>query len=236
MRISHQQILSLLLSAVALTIISCTQPAPASGFLEKPARMSKSETAPYQLSWKKPDTDFTKYHKIKIAPVSTEHTRMRGIALENWHKPSNKIYLSEINTNAKSLEDTFAKAFESVYPNRWSADPSHPSLNLELHLVEIAPSQPLLQTAGFFVTGGGFLNQPSVAIEGRFRDSHTNEVIATFADRRKGDIALLDLSKLQSYQMHRKVMAQWARQTVIWISIADGQKVPRPNKLKLITW
>ena len=58
----------------------------------------------------------------------------------------------------------------------------------------------------------------------------------TFADRSTGDIALLDISKLQSYALHKKVMKQWARETVISISISEGQKVPQSSPLKLITW
>lgn len=227
---------TLAIIAAALATLSCTQTAPPSGFLEKSSQMTQSSTAPYQLSWKKQGLDFRNYRQIEIAPISTEHTRIRGIAMADWRKPSNKLQFSEISANAKSLKEAYIKAFKTVSPDRWSIGSSGHALKLELHLAEIAPSRPLLETAGFFVTGGGLLNQPSIAIEGRFRDPVTDEVIATFADRRKGEIALLDLSKLKSYQMHRKVMAQWARQTVLWISLAKGQKVPRPNKLKLITW
>lgn len=228
-------LIPVLFSSFALT--SCTRPAPPSGFLEKPTRMAKSKTSPFQRSWKDPKADFTKFRKIEIAPVSTEHTRIRGIAIAKWKSAGgNKMLASEVSTTAISLRESYQKAFSSVYPNRWQVGPSPSALKLELHLVEIAPSQPLLETAGFFFRGGGLMNQPSIAIEGRFRDPRTGKIIKTFADRSTGEIALVDLSKLQSYALHKKIMRQWARNSVISVSIADGQKVPQPSPLKLITW
>lgn len=161
---------------------------------------------------------------------------MRGVALEGWDKPAGKLAQKELIQNALSLRNAYLNSFKTFHPKRWTVGASKSALKLELHLVEIAPSQPLLQAGGFLFTGGGLMNQPSIAIEGRLRDPSNGEIIATFADRRKGDIALVDLSKLQTYKMHRNVMDRWARQTVVWLSIADGIKVPRPSRLKLITW
>ncbi|MGC6427093.1 MAG: DUF3313 family protein [Akkermansiaceae bacterium] len=217
--------------------LSCTQPAAPSGFLEQARRMQKSETSPFQRSWKDPKADFTQFQRIEVSPVSTEHTRIRGIAIEKWKSPEgNKMLESEVDTNARSLRQAYQEAFRTVYQDRWQLAASPNALKLELHLVEIAPSQPLLETAGFFLRGGGLINRPSIAIEGRFRDPHTGKVIMTFADRSTGDIALVDFSKFQSYSLHRKIMQKWAHDTVVAVSIADGEKVPQPSRLKLITW
>lgn len=161
---------------------------------------------------------------------------MRGVALEGWDKPAGKLAQKEVQQNANSLRKAYLESFKTVYPERWTVGASKSALKLELHLVEIAPSQPLLEAGGFLFRGGGLMNQPSIAIEGRLRAPSSGEIIATFADRRKGDFALVDISKLQTYKMHRNMMDRWARQTVIWLSIVDGTKVPRPLPIKLITW
>lgn len=220
-----------------LTLPSCTQPAPPSGFLDQPARMAKSETSPFQRSWKEPLVDFTIFREINIASVSTKDTRIRGSKLAKWQSADgNKMLESEVAFNAQALRNAYLHSFKTLYPNRWKIVPSPNTLQLELHLVEIVPSQPLVETAGFFIRGARLMNRPSIAIEGRFRDPRSGKIIMTFADRSTGDIAFLDLSKLQSYALHQKVMRQWARETVMAVTIAKGTQVPQPSPLKFITW
>jgi len=211
-----------------LTLPSCTQPAPPSGFLDQPARMAKSETSPFQRST---------FREINIASVSTKDTRIRGSKLAKWQSADgNKMLESEVASNAQALRNAYLHSFKTLYPNRWKIVPSPNTLQLELHLVEIVPSQPLVETAGFFIRGARLMNRPSIAIEGRFRDPRSGKIIMTFADRSTGDIAFLDLSKLQSYALHQKVMRQWARETVMAVTIAKGTQVPQPSPLKFITW
>ncbi|MDB4508045.1 hypothetical protein N9051_00530, partial [Akkermansiaceae bacterium] len=116
---------------------------------------------------------------------------MRGVALVGWDKPAGKLAQKEVLQNANSLRKAYLESFKTVYPERWTVGASKSALKLELHLVEIAPSQPLLEAGGFLFRGGGLMNQPSIAIEGRLRAPSSGEIIATFADRRKGDFALV---------------------------------------------
>ena len=82
---------------------------------------------------------------------------------------------------------------------------SHPhninnrALRLEIALIEIDPSTPVLHAAGWAVPGGGtaagVVNQRRAAFEGRLRDLQTGEVVATFADRNMADIGPIDLTR-----------------------------------------
>jgi hypothetical protein len=51
----------------------------------------------------------------------------------------------------------------------------------------------------------------SVAIEGVIRDSMTKEVVATFTDREKQDVALFNTKDFSSYGNVEDIVDEWAR-------------------------
>ncbi|MGJ8698298.1 MAG: DUF3313 family protein [Verrucomicrobiaceae bacterium] len=231
----------LALCALATALLhSCSSSAKPSGFIENSDQMTGNGEVPFHRSWKSPKADFSKYSHVIIAPVATDRTKAREIALEKWTSVETDLLKQEVAENATSLKNAYINAFQKSSDKQWQVNQSppkgKPALLIELNLAEIAPSQPVIQAAGMYLTGGVLMNRPSIAIEGQIRDSRTKEVLATFADRRRGDLAVLNLSKLSSYKMHRNMMKRWANETVDWVELSEGQSVAKTIPLKLITW
>ena len=128
----------------------------------------------------------------------------------------------------------------------FKADPKHrfqvidspaqhkqPALRLELALIEIDPSMPVLHAlswAGPIGTGtaAGMVNQRRAAFEGRLRDLQTGEIVATFADRDMQDAGPLDLTRLTWYGPAKGIMDQWAKQFVQIANRKPGEVITDP--------
>ena len=101
-----------------------------------------------------------------------------------------------------------------------AAQRRQPTLRLELALVEIDPSEPVLHALGWLEPGGGtaagIINQRRAAFEARLRDMQTAEVIATFADRDMQDVGPLDLTRLTWYGPAKDIMDRWRISSCRW--------------------
>jgi hypothetical protein len=108
----------------------------------------------------------------------------------------------------------------------------HPALRLEIALIEIDPSTPVLHAAGWAVPGGssaaGVVNQRRAAFEGRLRDLQTGEIVATFADRNMADIGPIDLTRMTWYGPAKGIMDQWAKQFVQIANRKPGEVITDP--------
>ncbi|MGZ8918589.1 MAG: DUF3313 family protein [Methylobacter sp.] len=107
------------------------------------------------------------------------------------------------------------------------------ALRLELALIEIDPSQPVLHALSWAGppgtgTAAGMINQRKAAFEGRLRDLQTGAVVATFADRDMADTGPLDLTRLTWYGPAKGIMDQWAKQFVQIANRKPGETVTDP--------
>ena len=107
-----------------------------------------------------------------------------------------------------------------------------PYIRLELALVEIDPSEPVLHALGWMEPGGGtaagIINQRRAAFEARLRDMQTAEVIATFADRDMQDVGPLDVTRLTWYGPAKGIMDRWAHLFVQVANRKPGEMVTDP--------
>jgi hypothetical protein len=113
-----------------------------------------------------------------------------------------------------------------------------PALRMELALIEIDPSAPVLHAlswAGPPGTGNaaGMVNQRKAAFEGRLRDLQTGEIVATFADRDMADAGPLDLTRLTWYGPAKGIMDQWAKQFVQIANRKPGEAITDPTAFTL---
>lgn len=120
-----------------------------------------------------------------------------------------------------------------------SGQPVGPAVRLELALIEIDPSQPVLHALSWAGppgtgTAAGMINQRRAAFEGRLRDLQTREIIATFADRDMADAGPLDLTRLTWYGPAKGILDRWAEQFVQIANRDPGEAVndPVPFTLK----
>ena len=206
------------LVGVTFALASCTFSAKPTGFLKEPPRMAKDESTSYQRSWTNPSAGLSKYRKVYLAPVALHEARLRNMAWNSRNLTGRQK--TDLQMMSQLLRCEFATAF-SESPNGWRVldQPSKESgaIGIELNVVEVATSRPLIELIGTFIPGGGILNRPSMAIEGRVIEMKSGRVLAKFADREKPPTSPLSISQFQYYKVHRNLMRDWAGQTVKWI-------------------
>jgi hypothetical protein len=200
------------------------EPAPNAGFIEHPEQQTKRADLPFQKVWIKPGSDMNAYRELIVAPVNTQYMLkmdwLHGMSSANWIGNVQK----DIEELALYFHDQVVKDFNEDPNQRFQIIKSpeqhrQPALSLELALIEIDPSQPVLHALSWAGppgtgTAAGVINQRKAAFEGRLRDMQTGEVVATFADRDMADAGPLDLTRLTWYGSAKGIMDQWAKQFV----------------------
>ena len=198
-------------------------PAPDAGFIKDPERQSKPTDLPFHKVWIKPEFAMSGYRELYVAPVNTEYM----LEMDWLHKSSSANWFGGVKKDIEKL----AVYFHDRVVKEFKEDPNHhfqiiekpassgqPALSMELALIEINPSQPVLHAAGWAVPGGtvaaGAVNQRRAAFEGRIRDLQTGEVVATFADREMQDVGPIDMTRMSWYGPAKTIMDRWAIQFV----------------------
>jgi hypothetical protein len=214
------------------------KPAPDAGFIQQPDRQVKRADLPFQKVWIKPGFDKSGYRELVVAPVNTQYM----LKMDWLHDMSSASWISDVKKDI----DELARYFHNQVVKDFEDDPKHrfqvinspaqhkqPALRLELALIEIDPSMPVLHAlswAGPIGTGtaAGIVNQRRAAFEGRLRDLQTGEIVATFADRDMQDAGPLDLTRLTWYGPAKGIMDEWARQFVQIANRKPGEMVTDP--------
>jgi hypothetical protein len=214
------------------------QPAPDAGFIEDPERQTKRADLPFQKVWVEPGLDFKRYRELVVAPVNTQHM----LQMDWMHKMSSANWIGNVKADIQEL----AQYFHDQVVKDFQEDPQHrfevvdeagrqgpPALRMELALIEIDPSQPVLHALSWAGppgtgTAAGAVNQRRAAFEGRLRDLQTGKVVATFADRDMQDAGPLDLTRLTWYGPAKGIMERWAHQFVQVANRKPGEAVTDP--------
>ena len=218
------------------------EPAPNAGFIEQPDRQVKRADLPFHKVWVKPGFDANNYKELVVAPVNTQY-----ILKMDWlHDMSSANWLGDVKKDIEELaqyfHDQVVKDFEEDPDHRFQIINSptqhkQPALRLELALIEIDPSTPVLHALGWLQLGGGttagLINQRRAAFEGRLRDLQTGKVVATFADRDMQDAGPLDLTRLTWYGPAKSIMDQWANQFVQIANRKPGEMITDPTPFTL---
>jgi hypothetical protein len=229
-------------TTVALTLLlTCvlsgcrSGPAPDSGFLEDPERMTENERFPFQRVWYDPDAAWDGYTELIVAPVHTEHL----MAMPWWKEVS---FPGDRREGARELglylQSRVFDAFEADPEKRFTpvafaaVEPGPHTLLLEMALVELHPTRPVLKVLG----GPTDLGAGSVAIEGRFRDATTDRIIAMFADRELAKRSFINVADLTWYTHAREIADEWANQLVGVANAGPDDRVERSSRFKLRPW
>ena len=199
------------------------EPAPNAGFIQQPDQQVKRADLPFQKVWIKPSFDKSNYQELVVAPVNTQYM----LKMDWLHDMSSASWFGDVKKDIDELavyfHDQIVKDFEDDPNHRFQvidspAQHKQPALRLEIALIEIDPSTPVLHAAGWAVIGGGtaagVVNQRRAAFEGRLRDLQTGKVVATFADRNMQDVGPIDLTRLTWYGPAKGIMDMWAKQFV----------------------
>jgi hypothetical protein len=213
------------------------EPARDAGFIEKPGQQTRRADLPFQKVWIKPGFEKSAYRILVVAPVNTQYMMemdwLQRAGTTNWAGDVKK----DIRELAKYFHDQVVKNFKEDPKHRFQVTENpgpyqQPALRMELALIEIAPSEPVLHALGWMVPGGGtaagVVNKRTAAFEGRLRDIQTGEVVATFADRDMQDMSPTDLTRLTWYGPAKGIMERWAEQFVQIANRKPGEAVTDP--------
>ena len=213
-------------------------PAPAAGFIEQPDRQINPVDLPFHRVWIKPGFDMNKYKQLVVAPVNTQYMQQMS-----WlHRLSSANWLRTVERDIAELalyfHDQVVKDFQTDPNHRFQvieypAIPNQPALRLELALIEINPSKPVLHAISWAAPIGtsaaaGVINQRRAAFEGRLRDLQTGEVVATFADRDMQDVGPIDLTRLTWYGPAKGIIDRWSMQFVQIANRKPGEVITDP--------
>lgn len=219
---------------------AAVKPAPDAGFIANPERQIDRANLPFQKSWIKPGFSLADYAEVEVSPVNTQYMQKM-----DWlHHLSSASWAGDVKADIASLAVYFRQTVEKEF----RLDPNHrfhvldipqqhqagqKLLRLELALIEIDPSTPVLNALGMVAPYGagiavGAVNQRRAAFEGRLRDVQTHEVVATFADRDMQDAGPLDVTRLTWYGPAKGIMDRWAQQFVEIANRKPGEAVRDP--------
>lgn len=234
----------LLLIAVA----GCqTAPAPDSGFNRGTNKMVENRARfPFQRVWVKPGIDRSVYDGIYIPRVNTDYL------LQNtgWKaaNPGNATLDEEAEKLAFYTRDAFLKAF-GEWPGTTLAVRSQPTpgtVAIELAIVELVPAKAVLGAIGLVAPVAGqtavgvgskvVAGRPSVAIEGRVRDSVSGELLMMFADREERQVRIIDLKAVSWWGHARPIIDDWARQCAELANTPPTHQVDDRAKFTLKPW
>lgn len=217
-------------------------PAPDAGFVEHPEWQSQHADLPFQKVWIRPGFDMNAYRELIVAPVNTQYM----MEMDWLHEMSSANWFGGVKKDIQEL----ALYFHDQVVKDFTEDPNHrfqviespeqhrqPALRMELALIEVDPSTPVLHAAGWAVMGGstaaGVVNKRRAAFEGRLRDLQTGEVVATFADRDMQDVGPIDLTRMTWYGPAKGIMDRWAKQFVQIANKKPGEMVTDPTPFTL---
>jgi uncharacterized protein DUF3313 len=225
------------------------EPAPDSGFLSDADRMKENrERAPFNRMWRDPDLDVSKYDSIYVAPVNTDYV------LENseWAKMSVRQFTiqDDLKRIAAEFRQTVVDKFTGSKKNRFAIvdTPGEHTLILELAITELVPGKAFLGMVGVASwaappligvpvgAAASFADDGWMAIEGRVRDSATQNVEAMFADREKGKTRVIDLEAATWYGHAHESMNDWAEQFVLLANTPKDFQVEDSAAFTLLPW
>jgi len=235
-------------SLLVLGIACRAEPAPDSGFIENPEQMKADDNMPFNAVWFSPDLKWGKYNKIVIAPVDTTHLEK----MDWWDKASLADAVEspeeEVVVLAKymkeQLTDDFKndpkKHFTVIEPSSSETPGGTPSnidgqtLILETALVEVVPTKVWLNAISYIVVGA--IDLGTAAMEGRFRDGATGEVIGKFKDREHGQMSLVSVADLQWYSHAHHIIDHWSEQLVEITDSHPGEIIEANYTVTLRPW
>lgn len=259
-RTTNRTILATLTVVSLLVLASCSSirsgsnelkakmvdPIPDTGFIKHSGGQKvKRADMPFQKVWIAPDFEKNDYKELIVAPVNTQYM----LEMDWLHKASSANWVSDVKKDirelAKYFHDQVVKEFKEDVKHRFQVigypiQVGQPVLRLELALIQIDPSTPVLHALTWASpvpgagTAMGVANKRTVAFEGRLRDLKTGKIVATFADHDIADIGPLDLTRLTWYGPAKGVMDQWAEQFVKIANKKPGEVVTDPTAYTLM--
>ena len=213
------------LHAVGCSFLKASE-APDFGFVPMPELMSKQpDHRPFHKAWVagQPLASIRQIRsQIFIAPVNTEILEKRYAAIIQ-NDEARQIQIDEAQELAKYFANRCKLTLKSYtqHPLLLVDKTTENALSLELALVELIPTNPIVNlvgsAAGYLVPGGGLIKiagKGSIAMEGMIADSFSGEYLERFKDREEDKASAFSLKDFQRYAHLRVAIDDWCSQLV----------------------
>lgn len=184
------------------------------------------------------------YSNVYFAPVSTGRLSQQG-----WWAAQSSIKQSQLQADARKLarhmNQSLVMAARNDPGRRLTVvgQPGADTLIVEMAISELVPAKAYWNaaatTAGFVIPGAGLLGAAgsgSIAIEGRLRDGNTGRVIATFKDRMKDKMAMVNIDSYTWYGGSEKNLDELAAKTARVLNAKRGEVVTQSSPITLIAY
>ena len=227
------------LCAVQSFFAGCkASPAPDAGFIENYEFVRHDPRKPFDAIWFNEGIDLRKYHKILVRPVDISHL----LEMSWWQKLEISQAFDAINAKAESevlakyMEEQIKAAFASHNSQRYQIvdQQDADTIIVEIALVEVVPTKVWLNAVSYVFIGA--LDTGSAAIEGRFRDGGTGEIIVLLKDREHGQYSLVSLADLQWYAHAKHIIDHWAEQFVEMCDLPPEAEISSSWPVTLRPW
>jgi hypothetical protein len=242
---SRWSLVALLVLWIAGLTACKSKPAESAGFVDA-SLMERDPTLPFHLAWRNPDRDLSRYDRIWIAPVDTSHLLKMDLWKEGEAGASGqfKADVKEIALKVReSLIETFRNPPDGIRSRFVVVDePKDPrTIMLELAIIEIVPSKAILEAGSWAMPFGtgivlSSVNRSTAAMEGRFADARSREVILAFADREGEKLRPVDLAGFTWYTHAKGIMKDWARQLVQVANQKPGETIADTKVYTIKPW
>jgi hypothetical protein len=157
-----------------------------------------------------------------FTPVTIEH-----LAQSEWVRSQSTSAQMSVANDARELARYFneqlRKEFQKNSRLKYVDQPGPGTVDAEFAIVDLRPSEAWLNAAGvaagFVVPGSGAVasvvgERGHIAIEGRFRDSQSGQLLAMMADKEQDKLRPVNLAGAAWYHNSREHLRTWAKQLV----------------------
>jgi len=201
---------------------------------------------PFERVWEQSGFNKYSYQYLYIAPVNIENL----IYLDWWQSiPVEKRALMANELGLK-MRASLKQAFYNRGTNFFTLvdQPSTGTLILEWALVDVAPNKVVMHalrgTLGFFNPLVGFCmsgitlltNKTSLSFEARLRVIETNEVVATFTDRRYRKFSFINIKDFTWYGHLYEIIDDWSREFFDVINWGGDGIIQRTSNVEVLPW
>ncbi|MDD5349160.1 MAG: DUF3313 family protein [Chthoniobacteraceae bacterium] len=221
-------------TAAAQAGILKASPAPPSPFLEHPQQMVRDRCrTPFDSVWRNPSpAAWARIHgfdRIVIMPVDITHVQA---------SPKQRADMVKM---AAYMQEQFQKEFAKESPYRVVTHRGPKTLELQLALVEIKPTNVpgnVVSTgAGVVVPGANWVGEQfthgTIAFEAKLRNARTGELLAEYADRENDKLTIFSFRDYDPHAHNRRAVQDWAIQMKKLATTPTHEKVPGAMRFSL---
>jgi hypothetical protein len=185
-----------------------------------------------------------KFSKVYFAPVITANLKRQG-----WWTSQSAITQRQLESDARKLATHFRQSLINSArdtPGRRLTvvnQPGPDTLTIETAITHLVPAKAYWNTAataaGFVIPGAGLLSAAgagSITVEGRLTDGNNGAKIATFRDRMKDKMAVVNINSYKWYGGSEANLEETAMNIAKAINAPPGEIINQPSPVTLIAY